>query len=42
MPIQKVNNMYRWGSHGKLYRSKLKARTQGIAIILSEKRRGKI
>jgi len=41
MPVRKVGKMYRWGKHGKLYRSKAKARKQGIAIILSQKRAGK-
>ena len=42
MPVRKVGKMYRWGTKGKLYRSKKKARLQGIAIILSQKRGGKI
>lgn len=39
MPIQKIKGMYRWGKTGKLYRSKKKARIQGIAITLSKLRR---
>lgn len=35
MPVRKVGKMYRWGTKGKLYRSKAKARKQGIAIILN-------
>ena len=41
MPVKKVGKMFRWGTKGKLYRSKAKARKQGIAIILSQKRLGK-
>jgi hypothetical protein len=36
MPVKKVGKMYRWGTHGKLYKSKLKARKQGIAILISQ------
>jgi hypothetical protein len=44
MPIQKIGKMFRWGKKGKLYRSKTKARLQGIAItlaVLNNKRRYK-
>ena len=41
MPVKKVKGGYRWGTHGKVYKSKKKARIQGIAIILSQKRAGK-
>lgn len=44
MPVQKVikngKTMYRWGDSGKLYPTKEQAATQGIAIMLSQKRRG--
>jgi len=40
MPVRKVKGGFRWGKHGKVYRSKKKARLQGIAIIMSEKRIG--
>jgi hypothetical protein len=36
MPVQKVKGMYRWGKSGKLYKSKTKARKQGIAILISQ------
>jgi hypothetical protein len=38
MPIHKVKGMFRWGEHGKLYRSRAKARKQGIAILISQKK----
>lgn len=41
MPVNKVRGGYRWGKSGKIYKSKEKARKQGIAIILSQKRSGK-
>lgn len=41
MPIQKIKGKYRWGNHGKLYSSKKKAERQGLAIRLSQLRRGK-
>ena len=44
MPVQKVikngKTMYRWGDSGKLYSTKKEAISQGIAIMLSQKRRG--
>lgn len=44
MPVQKVTKngktMYRWGDNGKLYPTKEQAMAQGIAIMLSQKRRG--
>tara|TARA_Y100000310_G_C20654782_1_gene801411 strand:+ start:199 stop:600 length:402 start_codon:yes stop_codon:yes gene_type:complete len=47
MPIQTLRKNgkivgYRWGSSGKVFRSREKARRQGIAIILSKKRRGTV
>jgi len=41
VPVRKVKGGYRWGRHGKIYRSKIKARKQGIAIILSQQRSGR-
>lgn len=44
MPINKCGKSkkgYKWGNSGKCYSSKSKARKQGVAIILSKKRRGK-
>lgn len=44
MPVQKVikdgKTYYRWGESGKLYPTKKQAATQGVAIILAQKRRG--
>lgn len=36
MPIQHLKSGYRWGSKGKIYRSRSKARKQGIAILISQ------
>ena len=36
MPVHKVGKFYRWGKHGKLYRSKKKAQIQGVAILISQ------
>ena len=41
MPVHKVRGGFRYGSKGKVYNSRAKARKQGVAIILSQKRRGK-
>ncbi len=41
MPVQKVKGKYRWGKSGKLYSSRKKAEKQGLAIRLSQLRRGK-
>jgi len=38
MPVNKVKGGYRWGKTGKVYKSKEKARKQGIAIIISQGR----
>lgn len=44
MPVQKVikngKTWYRWGNSGKLYPTKEQAATQGVAIMLSQRRRG--
>ena len=36
MPVRKVAGGYRWGTHGKIYKSKAKAARQGRAIYASE------
>lgn len=41
MPVQKVRGGYRYGSKGKVYKSRAKAKKQGAAIRHSQKRRGK-
>jgi len=38
MPINKVKGGYRWGKEGKVYKSKEKARKQGIAILISQRK----
>ena len=42
MPVKKVSaNKWRYGQTGKVYSSKKKAEKQGLAIRLSQLRRGK-
>lgn len=41
MPVRKVKGGYRWGSQGKVYKSKAKAAKQGRAIKASQARKGK-
>lgn len=41
MPVRRVKGGYRYGNTGKTYRSKKKAQKQGLAIRLSQLRRGK-
>ena len=44
MPTRRVSGGYRYGTKGKLYKgkgAKRKAQKQGVAIRLSQKRRGK-
>lgn len=41
MPVRKVGGGYRYGTTGKIYKSKAKAIKQGQAIRLSQIRRGK-
>lgn len=41
MPVQKVKGGFRYGKTGKVYKSKAKAQKQGLAIRLSQLRRGK-
>lgn len=42
MPVRKVGqNKWRYGQTGKVYSSKAKAQKQGLAIRLSQMRRGK-
>ena len=38
MPVRKVKSGYRWGSSGKIYKSKAKAARQGRAIKASQAR----
>ena len=39
MPVRKVKGGYKWGSKGKVYRSKAKALKQGRAIAIAKKKR---
>lgn len=39
MPVRKVEGGYRWGSTGKVYKSKAKAMRQGRAIKASQAKR---
>ena len=41
MPVKKVPGGYKYGSTGKVYKTKAKAQKQGLAIRLSQKRAGK-
>ena len=41
MPVHKVKGGYKWGSTGKIYKSKSKAARQGRAIKASQNRRRK-
>lgn len=41
MPVRKVSGGYRYGTTGKVYKSKAKAVKQGQAIRLSQIRRSK-
>lgn len=41
MPVRKVGNKWQYGTTGKKYTSKKKAERQGVAIRLSQMRRGK-
>jgi len=41
MPVQKVAGGYKYGSKGKVYKSKSKAVKQGQAIKASQARRSK-
>lgn len=41
MPVKKVAGGYKYGNTGKVYKSKAKAQKQGLAIRLSQLRRGK-
>ena len=35
MPVRKVKGGYRWGNHGKIYKTKAQAEKQGRAIRAS-------
>lgn len=39
MPIIKTKSGYKWGSKGKVYKSKAKALKQGRAIAITKKKR---
>ena len=41
MPVRKVKGGYKWGTKGKVYKSKKKAEKQGRAIKASQSRKGK-
>lgn len=41
MPVKKVSGGYKYGNTGKVYKSKAKAQKQGLAIRLSQLKRGK-
>lgn len=41
MPVRKVNGGFRYGTTGKIYKSKAKAEAQGRAIRASQARRKK-
>ena len=41
MPVKKVPGGYKYGNTGKVYKSKAKAQKQGLAIRLSQLKRGK-
>jgi hypothetical protein len=41
MPIKKVKGGYRWGTKGKVYKSKKKAGQQGRAIYASGYKKNK-
>ena len=39
MPVRKVKGGYRWGTKGKVYKSKAKAQKQGRAIQAQKKKK---
>lgn len=41
MPVKRVAGGFKYGNTGKVYKSKAKAQKQGLAIRLSQLRRGK-
>lgn len=41
MPVRKVKGGYKYGSTGKVYKSRAKAVKQGRAIAISKKKRKK-
>jgi hypothetical protein len=41
MPVRKVKGGYKYGTKGKVYKSKAKAQAQGRAIRASQSRKGK-
>lgn len=38
MPVRKVKGGYKWGTKGKIYKSKSKALKQGRAIKIKQKK----
>ena len=42
MPVRKVKGGYKYGTKGKVYKSREAAERQGAAIRASQKRRGKV
>ena len=41
MPVRKVKGGYQWGQTGKVYPTQAQAQKQGVAIRLSQMKRGK-
>lgn len=41
MPVKKVKGGYKWGTKGKVYKSKAKAERQGRAIKARQNKKGK-
>lgn len=39
MPVRKVKGGYRWGTKGKVYKSKAKSQKQGRAIQAQKKKK---
>ncbi len=40
MPVRKVRGGYRWGSRGKVYKTRAEAARQGRAVKAAQSRRG--
>tara|TARA_E500000178_G_C17035461_1_gene763125 strand:- start:4614 stop:4745 length:132 start_codon:yes stop_codon:yes gene_type:complete len=41
MPVRKVKGGYRWGSSGKIYKTRKQAEEQGRAIRASQRKGGR-
>lgn len=41
MPVRKVNSGYRWGTSGKIYKTRAEAEKQGRAISMAMKKKPK-